>query len=114
MREHLRSQPRFNINPVSDVFFGPNKDIPVTIIEKTPYLKAFHELLLQFLESNGATFENPHFLKEQYEPHVSIYGSRRVTLGMPLSVNSISIGHKRTDIENPPNRIIATIPLLEK
>ena len=112
LMQHLREQQRFDVIPVGDTFYGPNKDIPVTVIELSAELKSFHEHLIQFLESNGASFDNPQFLKEHYGPHISIYGSRRVSLSEPLTIHSISIGHKRTDIENPPNRIIATIPLL--
>ena len=112
LMQHLREQQRFDVIPVGDTFYGPNKDIPVTVIELSAELKSFHEHLIQFLESNGASFDNPQFLKEHYGPHISIYGSRRVSLSEPVTIHSISIGHKRTDIENPPNRIIATIPLL--
>jgi hypothetical protein len=111
LRQYLQGQPSFNVIPTSDVFFGPNKDIPVTIIEPSSELTLFHNNLIQFLESSGAAFDNPQFLKQHYAPHVSIYGSRHAVLGQPLAINSVSVGNKRTDIENPPNRIIATIPL---
>lgn len=111
LREHLLGQPHFSVTPSADTFFGPNKDIPVTLIELSPELKQFHERLMQFLETNGAVFENPHFLNENYGPHISIYGSRRVKLDKPIVIKSVSIGNKRTDIDNAPNRIIATIPL---
>lgn len=98
--------------PIADTSFGPSKNIPVTLVELNPELRAFHNKLIEFLRHNGATFDNPQFLGDRYAPHVSIYGLRRVNKGQPLLIDSISIGHKRTDIENPPNRIIATIPLL--
>jgi hypothetical protein len=112
MRPYLADQTQFSVTPIRDALFGPKKDIPVTLIELSPELKAFHENLIHFLRAEGALFENPHFLEDQYGPHVSIYGSRRVVIGQPIIINDISIGNKRSDIENPPNRIIATIPLI--
>lgn len=109
---HLSKEPEFIINLTEDTFLGPDKDIPVTLVELTQELKAFHNRLLKFLLSNGATFENPQFLDEQYTPHISIYGSRRVELGTLIPINSVSIGSKRTDTVDPPFRIIATLDLV--
>lgn len=111
MGDYVHNQPRFAVMPLADTFLGPNRDIPVTAVALTPELKVFHEGLIRFLESAGAAFENPQFLKEHYMPHISIYGSRRIPLGVPITIKNISIGHKRPDIDTPPNRIIATIPL---
>jgi len=111
LSQFVQDKHSFDIMPTADTFFGPNKDIPVTVIKLDEALKSFHEGLISFLESKGATFDNPHFLKEGYRPHISAYGAHRVVLSKPISIKSISIGHKRTDIENPPNRIISTILL---
>lgn len=108
---HLRIQQKFTVTPEADTFFGPNKDIPVTVIELSPELIAFHTRLIHYPESEHAVFDNPQYLKDNYEPHISIYGLRRVELGKPVLISSASVGYNRTDIDNPPNRIIATIPL---
>ncbi|GAC1391620.1 MAG: hypothetical protein NVSMB46_04790 [Candidatus Saccharimonadales bacterium] len=112
LREHLKNQFRFKVMPLKDTFFGPEKDIPVTLIEQSPKLMEYHSHLVQYLETKHAKFDNPQYLKDGYIPHISIYGIRRVAIGKPIIIKSISVGHKRTDVENPPNRIIATIPLL--
>jgi hypothetical protein len=111
LQQHLLNQARFTVMPIADILLGPNKDIPVTIVELNSKLRAFHEELISFLESEGAIFVNPHFLKDGYSPHISIYGSRRVKIGQPINITSVSVGNKRGGIENPPNRIIATLPL---
>jgi 2'-5' RNA ligase len=111
LREHLRDTHSFEITPTEDTFFGPEKNIPVTLIAMNTELKAFHAQLMRFLRSQSAVFDNPQFHDDQYSPHISIYGQRRVLLDQPLTIKSISVGNKRTGIENPPNRIIATIPL---
>ena len=112
LTNHLRQELQFSIVPIKDTNYGPNKDIPVTEIELNPSILGFHKRLMDFLVSGGATFDNPQFLNESYSPHISIYGTRRVKISVPIKVKSVSIGNKRTDIDNPPNRIIATIPLL--
>ena len=112
LTKHLSQELQFIIVPIKDTNYGLNKDIPVTEIELNPIILGFHKRLMGFLVSEGAKFDNPHFLNDSYSPHVSIYGTRRVKIGEPIKVKSVSIGNKRTDIDNPPNRIIATIPLL--
>jgi hypothetical protein len=111
LREHLHDTTSFEITPTEDALFGSEKEIPVTLVALNPRLKAFHTDLMGFLRSHGAVFDNPQFHDDQYSPHISIYDQRRLPLGKPVIIKSISVGHKRTDIENPPNRIIATIPL---
>ena len=111
LREHLSNSASFYVTPIEDTFFGPNKDIPVTLIDLNPDLKAFHEQIMGFLQSHSAVLDNPQFHNERYSPHISIYGQRRVPLGQPITIKSVSIGNKQTDIENPSNRIIATIQL---
>lgn len=111
LRRHLIHEQKFSITPTADTFYGANKDIPVTDVALCPELQAFHARLIHYLESIHATFDNPQYLKDRYGPHISIYGPRRVEIGKPIVIKSISVGNKRTDIENPPNRIISTIPL---
>jgi len=110
LEQLLSNQPAFYLMPIRNDFLGPNKNIPVTLLELSLELKTFHKKIIRYLESENATFVNPHFLKEDYIPHISIYGNRRVETGQPVRIDSLSIGHKRTDIDSPPNRIIATIP----
>ncbi len=112
LRQHLSNSQSFEVMPTEDALFGPEKDIPVTLIDLNPELKAFHARLMDFLRLQGAVLDNPQFHYGLYSPHVSIYGQRRVPLDQPIIIKNVSVGHKRTDIDNPPNRLIATIPLV--
>jgi hypothetical protein len=112
MQHYFHDQPKFSVMPIADELYGPDKDIPVTVMELNSALKELHDQLIKYLESEKAIFINPQFVGDGYKPHISIYGLRRVAIGEPITINGVSIGNKRTDIQNPPNRIIATIPFL--
>ncbi len=111
LRNYLSSVEAFEIVPTEDAFLGPAADIPVTRIAQTPELMAFHVGLMDFLRGCGALFDNPQYSGDNYLPHITMQGARRVPLNHTLSVSSVSIGNKRTDVDSPPNRIIATIAL---
>lgn len=101
----------FKVRALKDEFYGPDKNIPVTIIELNKPLKRLHNLILDFLKNADATLKNPHFHSDGFSPHVSIYGSRRVQIGDEIQINHIAIGAKLSDDEDALHRILATIPL---
>lgn len=111
LRERLKGLSGFSVTALDDEMLGPNKDIPVTVLDLTQQLKELHALIMQTLEREKAVLKNPHFHNEGFHPHVSIYGSRRTHVGEQVSIENISIGTKLTEEDNPLHRIVATIPL---
>jgi hypothetical protein len=113
LREVLARQKAFSIRAVRDEFYGPDKDIPVTILELTSDLIALHKIIMDTLEEEGAILKNPHFHREGFAPHVSIYDSRRVPAGEQIFIKDISIGVKIGEGNDAVHRIVATVPFLE-
>lgn len=111
LRSALSKQQSFSVTALRDELYGPDKDIPVTILELTPELQKLHYVLMNVLGQESATLKNPHFHREGFKPHVSIYDSRRVVVGKEVEIKSVSIAAKLSEEDNAKRRILATILL---
>ena len=109
----LAGQKPFTVKALRDEFYGPDKDIPVTVLELTPALQALHLKIMDMLQSEGAFLKNPQFHWEGFMPHVSVYGNRRIKVGEDVLIRDISIAAKLSEEENAKRRILATIPFEE-
>lgn len=105
----LAGQKAFEAKALKDELYGPNKDIPVTVLELTPELKALHAIIMDLLQIEGAFVKNPHFHREGFRPHVSIYEPRRVTVDEGILIRDISIVAKLSEEENAMRRILGTV-----
>jgi len=114
LQHALADQKSFTVKALRDEFYGPDKDIPVTVLELTPELEELHAKIMDMLEAEGAFLKNPHFHREGFMPHVSVYGSRRVGVGEDILIKDVSIAAKLSEEENAMRRILATIPLIEQ
>ena len=110
LQQILWDQQRLRVKAVADTLLGPNKDIPVTMLELTPALADLHKRIMDMLEIEGATLKNPHFHREFYGPHVSIYGDKRVALNHEVLIKDLSIGVKTGEGADAVHHIVATIP----
>lgn len=113
LRRTLVGQKAFSVKALRDEFYGPDKDIPVTLLGLTPELQELHTKIMNMLQSEGALLKNPHFHREGFMPHVSVYGNRRITVGEDILIKDISIAAKLSEEENAKRRILATISLKE-
>jgi hypothetical protein len=110
----LATQRPFSIKATADTMLGPDKDIPVTMLELTPELVSLHKVIMDMLDVEGATLKNPHFHRDDFSPHVSIYGTRRVAIGEEVLIEDVSIGVKTGDGADAVHHIVATVPLANR
>lgn len=113
LQKALVGQKAFSVKALRDEFYGPDKDIPVTVLELTPELQELHTKIMDMLQSEGVFFKNLHFHRDGFMPHVSVYGDRRVAVGDDVLIKDISIATKLSEEENAKRRILATIPFKE-
>ncbi len=111
LRQCLAGQRAFGVAALCDTFIGPNKDISVTILDLTAELVNLHKDIMGMLEAEGAILKNPQFHNESFEPHVSIYGDRRIVVGQAVQIQGVSIGIKTGEGEQAVHRILATLAL---
>lgn len=111
LSERLTDFPAFSVRATHDQMLGQNNDIHVTILELNDQLKNLHAAIMQVLSEERAILKNPHFHNEGFNPHVSVYGSRRVEPGDQIRIKDISLATRLTEDDNPTHKILATIAL---
>lgn len=111
LQQTLVKQKPFSVKALSDIFLGPDKDIPVTMLELTPELASLHRIIMDMLEKERAMLKNPHFHRDGFSPHVSVYGTRRIAIGEVVLIKDVSIGVKAGDGDNAVHRIVSTVDL---
>ncbi len=55
-------------------FFGQNGEVPVMLVERTPEIELLHKNIADFILSHDGSFNEPHYLYEDFLPHVTIHG----------------------------------------
>jgi hypothetical protein len=109
LRDLLAGQHAFYVQAVADEMYGPDKDIPVTSLATTPELTKLHKAIVGLLKREGAVLKNPHFNGENFTPHISIYGAKRVAVGDNVPITDISLAAKVSDAEDANRRVLSTI-----
>ena len=97
---------------VNEANFGPNQDIPVILIDMPPTLMSLHNDIVSSLESNcGASFNNPHYIKDGYVAHSTIRSDTQLHRGDSIIIDSLSIVDMFPDSDPYRRKIISTFPL---
>lgn len=110
----LAGQRSFSVKAIADTMLGSDKNIPVTMLELTPELVTLHRIIMDMLDAEGAILKNLHFHRDDFSPHVSAYGTRRVAIGEEVLIKDVSIGVKTGDGVDAVHRIVATLPLTNR
>lgn len=103
----LADQKAFTVKALADELYGVDKDIPVTTVELTPEFKSLHSQLVDFLQGEGIALRNPQFNGDNFTPHVSTYGEKRLVIGQDLAISDISLATKVSDTEDANRRVLA-------
>ncbi len=111
LKEILAGQQALTTKAIADELFGINKDILVTALELTPQLTSLHGAIIRLLEREGATLKNPQFNGDNFTPHISVYGPKRVVVGQVVPIKDISLTSKVSDADDANRRVLANITL---
>lgn len=94
-------------------YFGPNKDIPVHLVEPSEYFRHLHKRLFGAITEVGATLTSPNaYIGDDYKPHVSHQDGQSLTEDDPLYVSHFSLF---TRISDRPHlkRTVASFKLMD-
>jgi 2'-5' RNA ligase len=90
--------------------FGPNQDVEVNVIAKQNEIRTFHITLLDYVINAGAQLENEqHWIREQYNAHITRHDDHGRASGDIESINSIAL--VKYDLGSNTCRFIKTIEL---
>jgi 2'-5' RNA ligase len=93
---------------IAEEMFGPDKDIPVFLLKKTPNLEQLHQSIVSSLKKIGAKFKRPFILEENYRPHITHTSGLNLRTDDEITIKSISLIDKNSSTKR---RVINNIRL---
>lgn len=72
-------------------WFGPNQDVAVTTVLKTPELMQLYEALHRQLIAHGAVFNTPHYEGGGFLPHSSYQTTGQLQPGQKMPATAITL-----------------------
>lgn len=85
-----------DLNPVftkgvGDKYFGPDKNIQVTLLEKNPELIHLHYQIIGLLKRAGVKFNDPQYSDEGFLPHSTVQLHTRVKIGEIVQIRNLAL-----------------------
>lgn len=91
--------------------FGAQKQIQVSLLERTDALMCLHTDIIEVLEKGGLKLNDPQYAKEGFLPHATVQKHAKLNIGDKVNFNAISIIDMYPN-ENPYGRkILKTIKI---
>lgn len=91
LEDLLKGQEPFTAEAKDDIFFGPQQDVRVTVIQKTESLITLHYALVRLLKTGNVTFNNPQFVEKGFVPHCTVQKHSRLHKGDVVHFREASI-----------------------
>ncbi len=107
----LVGQGSFNIEADKNDMFGPNKDVVVMRIKKTPELLGLYKKIYVWLHNSGVIYNKPNYQGQGYLPHSTFNKSGILLSGESRLINSVSIVDLFPNKNGNQRKIFATIEL---
>lgn len=85
-----------DLDPVSttaseEALFGPEENIPVSLLMMTNELRAIHQLLYDKLVERGAVFNEPRYCGAGFRAHVAVQESGKLNKGDRVIINELTL-----------------------
>lgn len=74
-----------------DEYFGPQKQVHVTLLEMSEELVSLHNDTITLLKECGAVFDEPQYLEEGYRAHATVQTHPRLHKGDTVRINELTI-----------------------
>jgi len=71
--------------------FGAQKQVQVSLLERTDALMCLHTDVIEVLERGGLKLNDPQYAKEGFLPHATVQKHAKLNLGDKVSFNALSI-----------------------
>lgn len=66
-------------------------DLTVVQISKTPEITKLHNDLVDLMTKNGAIFNEPQYLGDNYTPHCTVYKDKRLQNGQLVNIDNVAL-----------------------
>lgn len=75
----------------NEELFGPNNDVPVSLVDVDENILGLHRGLQQILANLGVTYETPAFVGDGYRPHSTIQTNGRLYKDQSLTLDNMTL-----------------------
>jgi len=101
----------FDVIADKDAFFGPNRDVLVTLLRPSEAMTNIHEALLQSLQELSPTFDHPEYVGTGFVPHATVQKDDRLGVGQAYTIQDFSLVDMYPNNDISRRAILATLPL---
>jgi len=91
-------------------YFGPNESVKVRLLAMTEKLNNLHNDVVTFIEQNNGVFNEPHFLRQDFAPHITMRGEAPDKNGA-IVFSQLTLVDMFPDADHTRRRVIASFPL---
>ena len=91
--------------------FGAQKQVQVSLLERTDALMCLHTDVIEALESGGLKLNDPQYAKKGFLPHATVQKHAKLNIGDKVNFNAISIVDMFPNKNPYERKIIKTIKI---
>lgn len=95
-----------------DEYFGPEKQVHVTLLEPTKQLMDLHLNLVSPLRRFNAVFDEPKYLESGYRAHATVQKTRRLKHGDKVAINELSLVDMFPDQDIKKRKVLSKVKLI--
>jgi 8-oxo-dGTP pyrophosphatase MutT (NUDIX family)/2'-5' RNA ligase len=81
----------FSVFAEGSAMFGPNKDVPVITVKRTPQILDLHLKLIESIKTLNPGYIFPGFMKDNFSPHCTIEPNQQIKPGDKINIDSFSL-----------------------
>lgn len=100
----------FETTTTDTALFGPEQTVKVRRLAMTPELYALHDNVVTFVEQHGGSFNEPHYLREDFAPHITMRADTPPA-NENVSFYQLALIDMFPDSDHTGRRIINLLPL---
>ena len=91
LTKRLSSRQQVESKIVGEEWFGQDKGVHVSLLDRTEELQELHETLLKVLSNYDVKFNNPEYINEGFRPHSTIQKNERFEINDIVTLDSVTL-----------------------
>ncbi len=109
----LTKQKPIEVEAGDDDYFGPQKQIQVTVLEMNPELMFLHKQIIKILKEVGAIFDEPQYNEDGFRAHATVQEAARLHKGDVVNIDEVTIVDMFPHGDGEQRKLLRTIKFSE-
>jgi 2'-5' RNA ligase len=107
----IADQSTFTSTTEDIAHFGPEGNVTVRLLAKTPELQQLHERTVDLVEINGGIFNEPHYLRHHFRPHITLTDGSDITKWQTVHFTKLALIDMFPGGDHTQRRVLKTFPI---